>query len=38
MYISRNTVKSYLQNVLQKLNARNRVEAIARAREWGIPL
>ncbi|MEU3713485.1 LuxR C-terminal-related transcriptional regulator [Streptomyces catenulae] len=38
MYISRNTVKSYLQNVLQKLNARNRVEAIARARELGIPL
>ncbi|GAA3185876.1 MULTISPECIES: LuxR C-terminal-related transcriptional regulator [Streptomyces] len=38
MFISRNTVKSYLQNVLQKLNARNRVEAIARARELGIPL
>ncbi|MGW1838396.1 LuxR C-terminal-related transcriptional regulator [Streptomyces sp. BBFR2] len=38
MFISRNTVKSYLQNVLQKLNARNRVEAIARARDLGIPL
>ncbi|MFI7098947.1 LuxR C-terminal-related transcriptional regulator [Streptomyces sp. NPDC050161] len=38
MFISRNTVKSYLQNVLQKLNVRNRVEAIARARELGIPL
>lgn len=38
MFISRNTVKSYLQNVLQKLHARNRVEAIAKARQLGIPL
>lgn len=36
MDISRNTVKSYLRSVLQKLEARNRVEAIARARELGL--
>lgn len=36
MFISRNTVKSYLQNVMQKLGARNRVEAIAKARELGL--
>ncbi|WP_245633902.1 response regulator [Amycolatopsis jejuensis] len=36
MDISRNTVKSYLRSVLQKLGARNRVEAIARARELGL--
>ena len=36
MAISRNTVKSYLRSVLQKLGARNRVEAIARARETGL--
>lgn len=36
MSISRNTVKSYLRNVLQKLEARNRVEAIAKAREFGL--
>ncbi|MER8088822.1 LuxR C-terminal-related transcriptional regulator [Streptomyces sp. NPDC058316] len=38
LFISRNTVKGYLQNALQKLNARNRVEAIAKARELGILL
>lgn len=31
--LSRNTVKAYLQTVLQKLGARNRVEAIIRASE-----
>ncbi|HKS45835.1 MAG TPA: response regulator transcription factor [Amycolatopsis sp.] len=36
MDISRNTVKSYLRSVLHKLGARNRVEAIARAREFGL--
>ena len=36
MDISRNTVKSYLRSVLHKLGARNRVEAIARARELGL--
>lgn len=36
MHISRNTVKSYLQNALHKLGARNRVEAIAKARELGL--
>jgi two-component system nitrate/nitrite response regulator NarL len=36
MFISRNTVKSYLQNALYKLGARNRVEAIAKARELGL--
>jgi two-component system nitrate/nitrite response regulator NarL len=36
MFISRNTVKSYLQNMLHKLGAHNRVEAIAKARELGL--
>ena len=34
--LSRNTVKAYLQTVLQKLGARNRVEAIIRAGEQGL--
>jgi two-component system, NarL family, nitrate/nitrite response regulator NarL len=34
--LSRNTVKAYLQTVLQKLGARNRVEAIIRASELGL--
>src|SRR5579859_5408012 len=34
--ISRNTVKSYLQSASQKLGARNRVEAVARAGEAGL--
>ena len=34
--LSRNTVKTYLQSALQKLGARNRVEAIARANEFGL--
>ena len=35
-FLSRNTVKTYLQSALQKLGARNRVEAIARANEGGL--
>jgi two-component system nitrate/nitrite response regulator NarL len=31
--LARNTVKTYLQSAMQKLGARNRVEAIARAQE-----
>ncbi|MFI1357811.1 response regulator transcription factor [Streptomyces sp. NPDC020898] len=34
--LTRNTVKSYLQRTLEKLGARNRVEALARANEYGI--
>lgn len=34
--LARNTVKAYLQSVLQKLGARNRVEAVARANEAGL--
>jgi two-component system nitrate/nitrite response regulator NarL len=33
LYLARNTVKTYLQTAMQKLNARNRVEAIAKAHE-----
>jgi DNA-binding CsgD family transcriptional regulator/GAF domain-containing protein len=36
MSLSYNTVKTYLRNVMAKLGARNRVEAIARAREMGL--
>ena len=35
-FLSPNTVKTYLQSALQKLGARNRVEAIARASEGGL--
>jgi two-component system nitrate/nitrite response regulator NarL len=34
--LSRNTVKAYLQSVMQKLGARNRIEAISRANEEGL--
>lgn len=34
--LTRNTVKTYLQRTLEKLGARNRVEALARANECGI--
>ena len=34
--LTRNTVKSYLQSAFGKLDARNRVEAIIRAREAGL--
>jgi DNA-binding NarL/FixJ family response regulator len=36
MQLSPNTVKAYLRNLMQKLRARNRVEAISRAREMGL--
>jgi len=36
MNLSLNTVKAYLRNAMQKLEARNRVEAISRAREAGL--
>jgi two-component system, NarL family, nitrate/nitrite response regulator NarL len=36
MCLSPNTVKAYLRNLMQKLDARNRVEAISRAREAGL--
>lgn len=36
MQLSPNTVKAYLRNLMQKLHARNRVEAISRAREMGL--
>ena len=34
--LSRNTVKTYLQRSLEKLGARNRVEALSRASQLGI--
>ena len=34
--LTRNTVKTYLQRALEKLSARNRVEALARANQLGI--
>jgi len=34
--LTRNTVKTYLQRTLEKLGARNRIEAMARANELGI--
>jgi DNA-binding NarL/FixJ family response regulator len=36
VHLSPNTVKSYLQNASEKLGARNRVEAVARAQEAGL--
>ena len=35
MSLSLNTVKTYMRNVMHKLGARNRVEAISRARDMG---
>ncbi|MFL6130241.1 MAG: response regulator [Mycobacteriales bacterium] len=34
--LARNTVKTYLQRAMEKLGARNRVEALARANQLGI--
>jgi two-component system, NarL family, nitrate/nitrite response regulator NarL len=34
--LTRNTVKTYLQRTLEKLGARNRIEALTRANELGI--
>jgi DNA-binding NarL/FixJ family response regulator len=36
LMLSRNTVKTYLQSALQKLGARNRIDAIVKAGEAGI--
>lgn len=36
MFLSPNTVKGYMQNTLRKLDARNRIEAIAKARGLGL--
>jgi two-component system nitrate/nitrite response regulator NarL len=36
MGLTRNTVTAYLQSAMHKLGARNRVEAISRARERGL--
>jgi DNA-binding NarL/FixJ family response regulator len=36
MNLSPNTIKAYLRTCMQKLDARNRVEAISRAREMGL--
>ncbi len=36
LFLARATVKGYVQNVLQKLGARNRVEAVGKARELGL--
>lgn len=34
--LSNNTVKSYLRTVMQKLQARNRAQAVANARRYGL--
>ncbi len=36
MGLARNTIKAYLQSVMRKLGARNRVEALAYARVYGM--
>ncbi len=36
LYLSRNTVKTYLQTAFQKLGARNRIDAISKATEMGL--
>lgn len=36
LFLSRNTVKTYLQSALHKLGAKNRVEGILRARQAGL--
>ena len=34
--LSENTVKTYIQGLYQKLDARNRIEAVMRATRWGL--
>ena len=34
--LSENTVKSYIQDLYQKLDAHNRIEAVMRATKWGL--
>ncbi len=36
LYISESTVKTHVSNILQKLDARRRTQAVARAKELGI--
>jgi ATP/maltotriose-dependent transcriptional regulator MalT len=36
LYISLNTVKTHTKNILRKLDARSRTEAVERARELGL--
>ena len=36
LYVSRNTVRSHVQRILQKLGARSKLEAVARARRDGL--
>ncbi len=36
LVITEGTVKSHINHILGKLNAHNRTEAVARAREWGL--
>jgi LuxR family transcriptional regulator, maltose regulon positive regulatory protein len=36
LVITVGTVKSHINHILGKLEARNRTEAVARAREWGL--
>jgi two-component system NarL family response regulator len=34
--LSENTVKSYIQDLYQKLDAHSRIEAVMRATKWGL--
>ena len=36
LVITVGTVKSHINHILGKLEAHNRTEAVARAREWGL--
>ena len=36
VFLSENTVKTYIQGLYQKLNAHNRIEAVMRATKWGL--
>lgn len=36
VFLSENTVKTYIQGLYQKLDAHNRIEAVMRATKWGL--
>jgi DNA-binding NarL/FixJ family response regulator len=36
LFIAEKTVKHYMTNILQKLQVRNRVEAVLRHKEWQV--
>ncbi|RZL90608.1 MAG: response regulator transcription factor [Variovorax sp.] len=36
LFISENTVESHLRRINGKLGAKNRTQAVTRAREWGL--